>query len=108
MSTFNAQEQTLSAWRTEIRESLCPADANSEGGSGESSSGAGNLSGRSFGEDRPAKSTLKLFGGILAQLIQDAEVQLGKAQECVEWYQREVAELQTRLENLKRLQQTEE
>lgn len=44
-----------------------------------------------------------IAGGILDQLIADAEDQLAKTRACIDWYQQEELEKVARLENLKRL-----
>lgn len=41
-----------------------------------------------------------ISGGIVAQLISDVQDRLGKAEECVAWYQREIVECQNQLERL--------
>lgn len=46
-----------------------------------------------------------LFGGILTQLIEQAEDQLREAQECISWYERAEEKARKQLENLKQLQQ---
>lgn len=43
-------------------------------------------------------------GGIVAQLIRDAEDRLTKAKECIDWYEREKGEEEKRLEDLRSLQ----
>ncbi len=43
-------------------------------------------------------------GGIIAQLIEETEDQLGDAQACIARVQKEIEKLHRRLENLKRLQ----
>lgn len=45
----------------------------------------------------------ELIGGILTQLIADAEDRLGKSEECVEWYQREAEECRHRISQLRSL-----
>lgn len=105
----NAKVETLGVRGTKIRKAICPSDTYSEGGAGavggESEYLSGGIAGTS-GEGTSQRPSL--LGGILAQLIDDAEDRLGKAQECIGWYQREVEELQARLEKLKRLRQLED
>lgn len=45
------------------------------------------------------------LGGILDQLIEDAQKQLVKSQECIVWYQSEAKEVRDKLENLKKLKE---
>lgn len=47
----------------------------------------------------------ELLGGILTQLIEQAEDQLRETQECISWYQRAEEKARKQLENLKQLQQ---
>lgn len=49
-----------------------------------------------------------LLGGIIAQLIDETEDQLGDAHQCIATYQRRIAKLEKRLENMRRLQQLQE
>lgn len=49
-----------------------------------------------------------LAGGILDQLIKDAEDQLAKTEACIEWYEDEKKERLQRLDNLKRLREMAE
>jgi hypothetical protein len=45
------------------------------------------------------------LGGILDQLIDDAQKQLVKSQECIVWYQSEATEIRAKLQNLKKLKE---
>ena len=47
-------------------------------------------------------------GGIVSQLIAQAEDQLREAQECISWYQRSEEKIQRQLENLRQLQELAE
>lgn len=46
-----------------------------------------------------------LLGGILSQLVLDAEQRLGEVRECIEWYQREEEKQLARLNELRKLAQ---
>ena len=48
------------------------------------------------------------IGGILDQLIDDARKQLGKARECVVWYQSEVKEYEQKLQTFIELKKVQE
>ncbi|WP_293126871.1 hypothetical protein [Microcoleus sp. bin38.metabat.b11b12b14.051] len=48
------------------------------------------------------------IGGILDQLIDDARKQLGKARECVVWYQSEVKEYEQKLQTFVELKKVQE
>lgn len=77
-------------------------------------SGVGQTSGivesQPFGTDRDdragaSESILSaVSGGILAQLIDDAEDQLEQANACIQWYEDERQKVLGRLENLRQLQ----
>src|SRR4028119_1556398 len=45
------------------------------------------------------------LGGILDQLIDDAQKQFVKSQECIVWYQSEAKEIKVKLQNLKKLKE---
>jgi len=49
-----------------------------------------------------------LLGGIVAQLIDEIEDQLGDAQECIATYQKRIAKLEKRLESMRRLQELQD
>lgn len=49
-----------------------------------------------------------IAGGILSQLIQQAEDQLREAEECISWYERAKEKAQRQVENLRQLQQLAE
>jgi hypothetical protein len=48
--------------------------------------------------------SVAISGGILIQLIQDAEDQLEQAEACIKWYEDEKRKIQQRLDNLRQLQ----
>ncbi|WP_416671606.1 hypothetical protein [Egbenema bharatensis] len=74
-----------------------------EGGTGGTSPTDGNFGvGIAGAAGKEADSAIT--GGILEQLIQDAEDQLQSSVECIEWYEREREKHQERLNNLKQLQ----
>jgi hypothetical protein len=52
--------------------------------------------------------SLDPLGGILDQLIDDAQKQLVKSQECIVWYQSEAKEIRVKLQNLKKLKELRE
>jgi hypothetical protein len=45
-----------------------------------------------------------VVGGIVTQLISEVQDRLGKSEECIEWYQREVEEYRVQLARLQALQ----
>lgn len=48
------------------------------------------------------------IGGILAQLLEDAEKQLAKSRECIVWYREEAKEYEQKIENLRKLVELQE
>jgi hypothetical protein len=104
------------AKKTEIRggkgnEPVCPSDPPGETGIAGQSGGAETFAGRISGTagsreafDRVDRLCI-IAGGIVSQLIADAESQLANARACVEWYQQEEAKALQRLEHLRQLQQ---
>jgi len=44
-----------------------------------------------------------VLGGILSQLVLDAENRLAETRECIEWYEREAKKCEKRLEQLRTL-----
>jgi hypothetical protein len=111
MSEENAEIKARST-RTEENGgvSYTPVAGRKEG-AGVYSGSSGDFSIRTFGApgsgSHPNYLAL-LTGGIISQLIADAEDRLGKTRECIEWYEREEDEDLARLENLKKLQKLAE
>lgn len=50
-------------------------------------------------------ATYDPLGGVLDQLIDDAERQKVKSQECIDWYKQELQEYEAKLENLRKLKE---
>ena len=68
--------------------------------------------GGGFGERVPGATRAELLtaddwgfvvGGIIAQLMRDAEIRLGEAKECIEWYQRAYDREVTRIKALEEM-----
>jgi len=53
-------------------------------------------------------SLVYAIGGILDQLIDDAEKQLVKSRECIVWYREEAKEYEQKLNNLRKLKQLQQ
>lgn len=51
----------------------------------------------------PFGATISILGGIVTQLIERVESQLGEAVECVDWYERQRRQFQKELDNLRSL-----
>lgn len=64
---------------------------------------SGAVGGRFRGDDRTFGTAI-ILGGILGQLIKDAEHRLAETEECVAWYQREAEKAKERLTELRSLQ----
>ncbi|MCC3410173.1 MAG: hypothetical protein JGK17_32530 [Microcoleus sp. PH2017_10_PVI_O_A] len=105
MTETDAKSETQTTWRDKGDEGI-RIDPDSSQDAGRTSEGVWavglelhreNCSERDFGNDP--------LGGILDQLIDDAQKQLVKSQECVVWYQSEAKEVRDKLENLKKLRE---
>ncbi|MEG4855664.1 hypothetical protein QUB10_32925 [Microcoleus sp. B5-D4] len=48
------------------------------------------------------------IGGILDQLLDDAEKQLAKSRECIVWYREEAKEYEQKIENLRKLKELQD
>ncbi|NQE38511.1 hypothetical protein [Microcoleus asticus] len=55
---------------------------------------------KSSKEGTGVKNTI---GGILDQLLEDAEKQLAKSRECIVWYREEAKEYEQKIQNLRKL-----
>ena len=53
-------------------------------------------------------SIVYAIGGILDQLIDDAEKQLVKSRECIVWYREEAKEYEQKLNNLRKLKELQQ
>jgi hypothetical protein len=53
-------------------------------------------------------SVVYAIGGILDQLIDDAEKQLVKSRECIVWYREEAKEYEQKLNNLRKLKELQQ
>lgn len=82
-------------------------DENRAETTGTEGAGSGVVSGRTTGDDRAQSFRIGIvFGGIVGQLITDAENRLAEMEECVDWYQREVEKSRRRLQELRALSTT--
>jgi hypothetical protein len=86
MSGQDAKIEAQRARASENRGLKRTAQPGGEGGVDPNCSGDEYLGQRTVGAFGAGEA---LVGGILAQLIQDAEDRLGEAEECITWYQRE-------------------
>jgi hypothetical protein len=88
----------------------CHSDSATERSSGTRRNGRSPSDSQQIGADRTdrARGNVLRFltGGILAQLIQDYESQLGEAQSTIDKEQRRIEQLNKRLLNLRRLQES--
>lgn len=101
----NAQSETPGTWRGEGRGDQRSDYSDSQERVG---SDGGQPGGVSVGDVRAAWQGASLAGGILARLIEDAELRLDEARECIEWYQREESKQLARLKDLEGLKALEE
>lgn len=107
----NAKSASQSARTAKNREDSNQSDSAGQDWSGSASVREGNIAGGISGEDRKEGDFdihVSLTGGIIAQLIRDAEIQLGKTRDCIRWYEDEEQEQLERLKNLQRLHELAE
>lgn len=105
----NAQIQTQRTRGTQNRTGWIPSDPDSEAGLTGFSQQHGNIDRRDGGTIRERSDlVIAITGGILSQLIEQMQDQLGSveyqinnAQECIEWYEREKAAHERRALNLR-------
>lgn len=96
-----AENEASRTRRAEISGDQHPSDSDREKRDREDGENAGDIH---RGIHRTAWAWGALAGGILAQLIKDAETRLSEARECVEWYQQEEQKQLQRLEELRALE----
>jgi hypothetical protein len=106
MNNEHAESQTRGTWSTEKRFAQSTDLAPSEAGTRGTSGGVENIGIGHAGAGRAAESSISssLGGKIIAQLIQEAEDQLGVARKCIEWYVEEEQKALNKLQQLKQLQ----
>jgi hypothetical protein len=104
-SNNNAESQTRSVRAEQKRLAKSQNHPRGQARTGAASSADGDISRRVARATRSGASIVKpVTGGILTQLIEQVEDQLGNDEACIEWYQREKDKHQRQLENLKQLQ----
>lgn len=105
-SEYGTQNTARQTWREQDGRSLCEADPEGQGGIEANGSEPGAISGRVFRSDRTGADTSRLFflaGGILSQMVRDAETHLAEMKECVRWYEAKVAAAEQRVTHLRGL-----
>lgn len=103
----NAKSQAQSMGGTQGPADQRSNDKNRAETTGTESTGSGVISGRATRDDRAQSFRIGIvFGGIVGQLIADAENRLAEMEECVGWYQREVEKSRQRLQELRALSTT--
>lgn len=106
----DAQVQTSSTRSTQVREDSTSINPRGKGEGGTTDKINGLVCERTAGTVRSRSDcdfTSSFAGGILDQLIKDAENRLEKAQAGIDWYESEKQEALQRLENLRRLREIE-
>jgi hypothetical protein len=105
MSIEDAKSQAQSARRTQIDTDRGSDFSYSKSGARQSSRDAGGV-GRGADGATWQRSDIdsSINGGIITQLIKQAEDQLGEVDACIVLYQEQKAKIQQRLEELKHLQ----
>lgn len=101
INDINAESTSQSARATQNSTSRRSAHPRRKAGIGALGRKPGSFASRAS----RAIGTEAVIGGILNQLIEDAEDQLDKTHEHVEWYQREAEQQLARLERLRQLRQ---
>lgn len=105
MTEIYAKSETHAARGKEGNEGL-RIDADSREDAGRISTGTGT---ECFQPDRKSSKEGNLLGyavgGMLDQLIDDAEKQLVKSKECIVWYREEVKEYEQKLNNFRKLKE---
>lgn len=111
MNQNNAKNEARTIRSEEVGGLAYSPDSRREAGAGLYSGSNGDFSSRISGTPGAGANPnflALLTGGIISQLIADAEDRLGQSQECIEWYEREKQENVKRLENLRKLQRLAE
>ena len=105
MTKLYAESETQAPRRNEGDERV-RLDTDGGENAGQFSTGIGS---QRFQLDRENSSAGNLFshaiGGMLDQLIDDAEKQLVKSRECIVWYREEEKEYEQKLNNFRRLKE---
>jgi hypothetical protein len=107
----DAQVQTSSTRSTQVREDSTSINPRGKGEGGTTDKINGLVCERAARTVRSWSNynfTSSFAGGILDQLIKDAENRLEKVQAFIDWYEDEKQETLERLENLRRLREIEE
>lgn len=111
MNEEDAKSETRTVWTETDRGVSHSSVAGWEEGAGVHSEQHGDFGDRivgTVGTGPHSNYLVLLTGGIISQLIADAEDRLGQSEECIEWYVREKEENLKRLENLRKLQRLAE
>lgn len=102
MVKSDAQSTARQMGREENQSGTSASDSNGSRATQGESRGDGNLPIRTVGNHSQIRVT-HILGGILGQLIKDAELRLAETEECITWYQREATKARDRLNELKAL-----
>jgi len=102
----HAQESQTERIRRGQKDNNLRTDAHSSPDAGRTSEGVWAVSVELYRENcSEGDYSNDPLGGILDQLIDDAQKQLVKSQECIVWYQSEATEIRAKLQNLKKLKE---
>lgn len=106
---YDAEGSARQIWGAEGGADAAPADSHGEGEVTRASRPPEHLGFRTDRADCTGGIPRGgVTGGILSQLISQAEDQLREAEECISWYERAKQKAHKQLENLKQLQQLAE
>ena len=97
----DAKSQAQSMGRAQRQAGQRPHDKDRSQVTDRESGSGGNVDKRASRSDRSESFGFGfVLGGILSQLVSDAEDRLAEMRECVNWYQREVEKCEERLTQL--------
>jgi hypothetical protein len=106
MTEDYGQESEATGIRGEKKPQELRTDAYGSKDAGRIGEGSGNQ--RLTSNRKNSKEGIGLknaIGGILDQLLEDAEKQLAKSRECIVWYREEAKEYEQKIENLRKLKE---
>ena len=97
MTKSDAQSRTQQMGGAQNRTIIACADDSHGTETTQGESGTGRAIGERLHRNHSEARIAFWAGGIIAQLIKDAEDRLGEMKECVQWYQREVEKQEARI-----------
>lgn len=105
------KNQTQRTRSTEKREVSSQINSTGEKGIGDNGGNNGGIDRGTIGEIRSRGNSdilCAITRGIITQLIEDAESQLGETRDCIKWYEEKEKEQLKRIESLQHLKELRE